>query len=403
MQVIGLKIVTKLEHLNELANNILIDLMIPRKDLDNIDNLFTSSSQSVFTYVNRRGVTLSKLSKVVMEHIFLKYSHLNPTGKYSVCLISIEVPPQELDVNLEPNKTKVLLKNEVEVIALIDKVLGSYYGQTISRPETEPDVESMNVEGLKDEEEDENNESKRLRLDEGETLVTDVRDKEFTDKNSGWKLHVITENDGNIEKNTARSLCSQINKENCTLTTREEVKELNKLVNKNSQNLFTSAETRAVERNEIQSCDRMKSIVTTDSRENVSEKTEKPILPSWPIRQTSQKVVESVEKPVVSVSEETEKSKDDLISVDVLEKIDLVDWSMGRVGNEALPDSVLGGEEVLPGGVELARPEVSEEDLKHFDLSMQSVSSQMGKKELSAFTKFARVMRPKSKCSQSVC
>lgn len=338
-----------------------------------------------------------------MEHILLQYNHLNPSNKYSVCLISIEVPPQELDVNLEPNKTRILLKNETEVISLIDKMLGSYYGQTISRPEPEPDIESTNLEQLNDEDEEEEGENsgrKRLCLDT-ESLVANVRDKEFTEKNSGWKLQVISADDTDAVKNSALSLCSQINRENCTLTTNEEIRELNMLVNKNSQKLVTSFDARPVERNENQVYDKMKNIGNIIVKENSIEPTEKPVLPSWPVRDSSQKIVQNDKEESIDVPNvQSEKSKDNLIDKDILDKVNLIDWSMGRAGNEVLPESVLGSDKVLPSGVALLATDCSdvrEDDVKQFDLSMQSVSSQMGKKELSAFTKFARVMRPKSK------
>jgi DNA mismatch repair ATPase MutL len=35
------------------------------------------------------------------------------THKYPYCLVSIVMPPGKMDVNLEPNKTRVLLKEEV--------------------------------------------------------------------------------------------------------------------------------------------------------------------------------------------------------------------------------------------------------------------------------------------------
>jgi len=54
--------------------------------------------------------------------------------KHVLHLVSVTVPPGEIDVNLEPNKTKVLLKNMESVEAVIRNLVGKYYGLDVVLP-----------------------------------------------------------------------------------------------------------------------------------------------------------------------------------------------------------------------------------------------------------------------------
>ncbi|XP_026688287.1 uncharacterized protein LOC113472696, partial [Diaphorina citri] len=55
------------------------------------------------------------------------FRSLIPSNKYPVCLVSIEVPSNAVDVNLEPNKTKVLLREVDELVACIKGKICDYY------------------------------------------------------------------------------------------------------------------------------------------------------------------------------------------------------------------------------------------------------------------------------------
>jgi len=50
---------------------------------------------------------------MVLKYISECFSGQLPPHKYPHCLVSIVISPGEVDANLEPNKTQVLLKEEV--------------------------------------------------------------------------------------------------------------------------------------------------------------------------------------------------------------------------------------------------------------------------------------------------
>lgn len=50
---------------------------------------------------------------MILKYIVECFSGQPVTRKYPYCLVSIVVLPGEIDANLEPNKTQVLLKDEV--------------------------------------------------------------------------------------------------------------------------------------------------------------------------------------------------------------------------------------------------------------------------------------------------
>lgn len=64
MQIIGLKIAIQLEYLYETSDQVVIDLMIPKKNLENIESLLISNASSMYIYVNRRPVNYKNISKV---------------------------------------------------------------------------------------------------------------------------------------------------------------------------------------------------------------------------------------------------------------------------------------------------------------------------------------------------
>lgn len=384
--------------------------------------------------------------------------------KHVLFLASITVSPSEVDVNLEPNKTKIRLKNLSELLALILKCLQQYYGCVLNRPQPQDETKDEIIE------DDGDIPCKKPKLDDS----YQIEEKEYK------KVELETSSETHHEPTS--SICSQINKNNCVLASETEVSDLNEKLNANRQTVVTLPTN--VIRGEIQ--------------ENLGGK----ILPAWPVRQKT-----PVKSLPMSVSPHDERGRgnvttpvtethtelpvidepEDLVSTQeyfnkVLSSIEqskkrpelcVGDWSRGQVsldngkllqGGAAVITPQVGldngallrsstfdvpstsncrsgifdsvpkhskhfevtsnapadcSREVSPvkipeevtapfwfttaGDGALNRSEVVEvgsdlaDDVRKFDLSIQSVSSQMGKKELSGFTKFARIMRPKSK------
>ncbi|KAF8792416.1 PMS1 protein like protein [Argiope bruennichi] len=85
----------------------------------------TSSSRSIVA-VNKRPVRIKCIDKLLKEY-YCKSMGDGQKSRYPVCFISIEVPTAEVDVNLEPNKTTVLLHNMDIISEQLHKLLSSFY------------------------------------------------------------------------------------------------------------------------------------------------------------------------------------------------------------------------------------------------------------------------------------
>ena len=55
------------------------------------------------------------------------------SNRYPVAFLSIQLPPDSLDVNLEPNKTSVMLTNKDELITLLTNLLNEFYSDEKNR------------------------------------------------------------------------------------------------------------------------------------------------------------------------------------------------------------------------------------------------------------------------------
>ena len=66
----------------------------------------------------------------LLPQVIKQYYNSHTTGtanRYPVAFLDITVPPDGLDVNLEPNKTSVLLTNKEEVMTLLTNLLEEFY------------------------------------------------------------------------------------------------------------------------------------------------------------------------------------------------------------------------------------------------------------------------------------
>jgi DNA mismatch repair protein MutL len=70
-------------------------------------------------FVNRRWVTNRILAVAVEE----AYRGLMMTGRHPVAVLAIELPPEEVDVNIHPAKSEVKFRNESEVFRAVQKAV----------------------------------------------------------------------------------------------------------------------------------------------------------------------------------------------------------------------------------------------------------------------------------------
>jgi DNA mismatch repair protein MutL len=77
------------------------------------------NSKGLLLYVNRRMVK----DRSLMQAALLAYREFLPPGRYPLAVLFLEVPPENVDVNVHPAKTEVRLLEQNRLFALIKAVL----------------------------------------------------------------------------------------------------------------------------------------------------------------------------------------------------------------------------------------------------------------------------------------
>ncbi|XP_047472033.1 PMS1 protein homolog 1-like [Penaeus chinensis] len=93
-----------------------------------------SCADRLFVIVNRRPVSHKSMEKMVKAHFSQASEGCH--GRYPIGVISLVLSPDDLDVNLEPNKNKVLLKDEETALESLKEILENIYGplETTKKP-----------------------------------------------------------------------------------------------------------------------------------------------------------------------------------------------------------------------------------------------------------------------------
>ncbi|XP_050470454.1 PMS1 protein homolog 1-like isoform X3 [Bombus huntii] len=105
--------------------NIKIKIMVPSK-MTQATEVLQSGGQYIF--VNDRPIKYKELEKVVIKIIFEALGQESSSKKKPIFLVYILINAANIDVNLEPNKTSLLFKDQNVVINIIEKYLENFYG-----------------------------------------------------------------------------------------------------------------------------------------------------------------------------------------------------------------------------------------------------------------------------------
>jgi DNA mismatch repair protein MutL len=90
----------------------------------------------IFTYVNNRPVR----DRMLMRAIARAYETLLPRGRHPVVALFIELPPEEVDVNVHPMKTEVRFRRGGQLFELVYLVLRERLKEQTSVEQTTPSV-----------------------------------------------------------------------------------------------------------------------------------------------------------------------------------------------------------------------------------------------------------------------
>ena len=94
--------------------------------------LAQNSRQHTLLFVNRRWVQ----SRPLQEALEAGYRGLLPKGKHPLLVFYLDVPPEEVDVNVHPAKTEVKLAREVEAIPILTQAVRSVLERSPALPES---------------------------------------------------------------------------------------------------------------------------------------------------------------------------------------------------------------------------------------------------------------------------
>ncbi|XP_024098725.2 PMS1 protein homolog 1 isoform X5 [Pongo abelii] len=111
-------------------NKIYLSGFLPKCDAD---HSFTSLStpERSFIFINSRPVHQKDILKLIRHHYNLKCLK-ESTRLYPVFFLKIDVPTADVDVNLTPDKSQVLLQNKESVLIALENLMTTCYGPLLS-------------------------------------------------------------------------------------------------------------------------------------------------------------------------------------------------------------------------------------------------------------------------------
>ncbi|XP_033761581.1 PMS1 protein homolog 1-like [Pecten maximus] len=124
---LGKNFLNQMEYKNfkELDPEIAVEMYVPSRDSDP-QVTSRSTADRCFIYVNSRPVILKDIEKLLKQ--YYTSSHSCEGTRVPICCVSIVLPSSEIDVNLDPNKTRVMLHHQVSVANVIRNLLEEVYG-----------------------------------------------------------------------------------------------------------------------------------------------------------------------------------------------------------------------------------------------------------------------------------
>uniref|UniRef100_A0A224X6P8 Putative dna mismatch repair protein n=1 Tax=Panstrongylus lignarius TaxID=156445 RepID=A0A224X6P8_9HEMI len=448
VQVIPHTVSKYLHEINYTEDNLKIQLIVPSKDCYVWNTCYGVVIDPINLFVNSRPVKNKHIQKAVQEEIHQFFGSTIPKNKNPFCLIAITLPTNCVDVNLEPNKTKVIIKEMEHVIRVLKDQLIRYYIGALEPPKPSTD-ENLSDNGLKRKsaertpvkakvakktDKKENITPKKI-INESQHCVIDERieesvqlrvDSEFHPQTKGSCVVVNeTNNENRIDEmmisstslNTSENdLCQTVLEEGSrSLNLEENLNDLDSVLNRIETDLSS------VRKSELSIKDISVSIDCPEKQFNNSEElvgvmsSDESSVDSF-TTEVLQRISEdfkksskgdnadmktSSQKEVVEHKENEIESKDKKLPSGVnMNEITLSQWSRGdvKLNGQVIESSIkIGKEEDLIKRKLDSIPHCSSNDHSSSQgvLSERSISSQMGCKQLSGFTKFAKEMRSK--------
>ncbi|KAL2718687.1 PMS1 protein 1-like [Vespula squamosa] len=124
--VFGSKVICNMKWITYEETEATIQLMIPDKEIQDINEICQNNHHYIF--INNRPIKYKDIEKAVNNILSEYFSHKLLVKKKPIFLVHILMDPMDVDVNLEPNKDAVLLKNQQIILDAINQLLTNFYG-----------------------------------------------------------------------------------------------------------------------------------------------------------------------------------------------------------------------------------------------------------------------------------
>ncbi|XP_070566727.1 PMS1 protein homolog 1-like [Ptychodera flava] len=131
LSILGTNVMSQMEpvlYTNE-DSQVIISGFVPKSGSD-VQMTSRLTSDRCFVFVNRRPVNVKEIEKLVRQYYNSGTSSSFSHPRCPVIFLSIIVPPDVVDVNLDPNKTTVLLHNKESILETLTKMLDKVYSRT---------------------------------------------------------------------------------------------------------------------------------------------------------------------------------------------------------------------------------------------------------------------------------
>uniref|UniRef100_A0A8C6ZYY6 PMS1 homolog 1, mismatch repair system component n=1 Tax=Neovison vison TaxID=452646 RepID=A0A8C6ZYY6_NEOVI len=129
-----------------IHNKIYLSGFLPKHDADHSLTSLSTPERS-FIFINQRPIHEKDILKLIRHHYNLKCLK-EPTRLYPIFFLKIDVPTADVDVNLTPDKSQVLLQNKESVLIALENLMTTCYGSlpsTDSYENNKTDVSSADI------------------------------------------------------------------------------------------------------------------------------------------------------------------------------------------------------------------------------------------------------------------
>ncbi|XP_057375180.1 PMS1 protein homolog 1-like isoform X2 [Daphnia carinata] len=126
-------------HMEFFSEDDAVFLMAPKRNAL-LDICFRNRPDRAFVFINKRPVVSKEIEKLMKELYAFNRDDNQKSTLYPIFIVSLHFPGDEVDVNVEPNKTKVLMKRQGDVLELIKNRVENFLGA--STMENLPEISS---------------------------------------------------------------------------------------------------------------------------------------------------------------------------------------------------------------------------------------------------------------------